>query len=308
MQYLNIATHYGLGKDQRELDFVDVNLKNDNLLFIDPRLIEISNAPLSKKMQKNIEMFWAELIKLVRAKDTKGITRILSGMKEPNETKLGYSSNRIKGNSISKKLKPKLIDAIKNNKAVQSGILSHFADIELFIEDISSDRISDITTKIIKSNLIEFTQEQCKIHNIPMSNFHQKDIFNRENLSWENKDVLLPYYLGVPIIFVPKEIVRLEFMANSNINCFYRFAIRNFLFYDKDLIVDITPTGKDGELQLKDIKSKYPCSKESLSNWILKYGKLLVDYKSEILNGKIRPLSDFEIMQIVYQNYNEDVA
>ncbi|WP_213195951.1 hypothetical protein [Cloacibacterium caeni] len=308
MQYLNIATHYGLGKDQRELDFVDVNLKNDNLLFIDPRLIEISNAPLSKKMQKNIEMFWAELIKLVRAKDTKGITRILSGMKEPNETKLGYSSNRIKGNSISKKLKPKLIDAIKNNKAVQSGILSHFADIELFIEDISSDRISDITTKIIKSNLIEFTQEQCKIHNIPMSNFHQKDIFNRENLSWENKDVLLPYYLGVPIIFVPKEIVRLEFMANSNINCFYRFAIRNFLIYDKDLIVDITPTGKDGELQLKDIKSKYPCSKESLSNWILKYGKLLVDYKSEILNGKIRPLSDFEIMQIVYQNYNEDVA
>jgi len=182
MQYLNIATHYGLGKDQRELDFVDVNLKNDNLLFIDPRLIEISNAPLSKKMQMNIEMFWAELIKLVRAKDTKGITRILSGMKEPNETKLGYSSNRIKGNSISKKLKPKLIDAIKNNKAVQSGILSHFADVELFIEDISSDRISDITTKIIKSNLIEFTQEQCKIHNIPMSNFHQKDIFNRENL------------------------------------------------------------------------------------------------------------------------------
>lgn len=308
MQYLNIATHYGLGKDQRELDFVDVNLKNDNLLFIDPRLIEISNAPLSKKMQMNIEMFWAELIKLVRAKDTKGITRILSGMKEPNETKLGYSSNRIKGNSISKKLKPKLIDAIKNNKAVQSGILSHFADVELFIEDISSDRISDITTKIIKSNLIEFTQEQCKIHNIPMSNFHQKDIFNRENLSWENKDILLPYYLGAPIIFVPKEIVRLEFMANSNINCFYRFAIRNFLIHDKDLIVDITPTGKDGELQLKDIKSKYPCSKESLSNWILKYGKLLVDYKSEILNGKIRPLSDFEIMQIVYQNYNEDVA
>lgn len=308
MQYLNIATYYGLEKDQTDLDFVDINLKNDNLLFIDPRLIEISKDPLAKQMQINIEKFWAELIKLVRAKDTKGLTRILSGMKEPNETKLGYSSNRIKGNSISKKLKPKLIDAIKNNKAVQTGILSHFADVELFIEDISSDRISDITTKIIKSNLIDFTQEQCKMHKIQMSNFYQNDIFNHSNLSWENKDVLLPYYLGNPIIFVPKEIVRLEFMANSNINCFYRYAIRNFLINDKDLIVDITPSGKDGELQLKDIKSKFPCSKESLSNWMLKYGKLLVDYKSDILNGKIRPLTDDEIMQIVYENFNKDVA
>ena len=115
-----------------------------------------------------------ELIKLVRAKDTKGLARILSGMKEPNETKLGYSSNRIKGNSISKKLKPKLIDAIKNNKAVQTGILSHFADVELFIEDISSDRISDITTKIIKSNLIDFT---------PVSYTHL-DVYKRQHL-WE---------------------------------------------------------------------------------------------------------------------------
>lgn len=308
MEYNNISKHFNLRINQEKLELLDINLNNDNLLFIDPRLIESSSEPICIEMQTSIERFWGELIKAVKSKDSKEIIRLLSGMKEPNETKLGYSSNKVKGNSISKKLKPKLIKAIKENKAVKSGILSHFADVELFIEDISSDRISDITTKIIKGSLIKFTQEQCNKLSIPMEEFVQNDIFNSTNLKWEKEKVKLPSYLGKPIIFVPKNIIRLEFSANSNLSCFYRYAIRNFIFHDNDLLIDITPSGKDGELQLKDVKAAYPCSKESLSNWMLKYGKMLVDYKSNILNNKIKPLTDAEIMNIVYDNFNENVG
>jgi len=308
MLYNNISQHFGLNCDQTNLDFVDINLNNDNLLFIDPRLIESNDSEIGRDMQFSIERFWGELIKAVKFKNSKEIIRLLSGMKEPNETKLGYSSNRVKGNSISKKLKPKLIEAIKNNKAVKSGILSHFADVELFIEDISSDRISDITTKLIKRSLINFTQKQCDILGIPMESCGQDDIFNPQTLKWEKKTENLPTYLGKPIIFIPKNIVRLEFSANSNLNCFYRYAIKNFIIHDKDLIIDITPSGKDGELQLKDVKATFPCSKESLSNWMLKYGKLLVNYKSDMLNKKIKPLSDSEIMNIVYDDFNENVG
>ncbi|WP_298136073.1 hypothetical protein [Flavobacterium sp.] len=282
--------------------FLDIDLDDDNLLFIDPRLIEISSDDYSIEMQKNIETFWSELIKFVKSKDIINVYKILSGMKEPNETKLGYATSKKSGNSISDKIKPKLVEAIQNNRAVQSGILSHFADVELFIKDISSDRISDITTKIIKKVLIDFTADQCKTHGIPLKKFTQDDIFNPLSKKWERGVYELPSHDGKPIIFVPKHIVRLENSANKNMSSFYRFAIRHFIAHDKDMIEDVSPTGKDGQLLLRDVKSKYPLSKDSMSNWMLKYGKMLVDYKSDVLNGRIRPLTDDEISEIVYKD------
>lgn len=296
----NISTYYKLNKKQNELEFVDINLDDDNLLFIDPRLIEIGVDQYSALMQKYVESYWSELIKFVKAKNTTKVFKILSGMKEPNETKLGYASSKKQGNSISEKIKPKLIEAIQENKAVQTGILSHFADVELFIKDISSDRISDITTKIIKRVLIDFTISECRKHNIPMFDILQEDIYNPNTRAWEKSKVLLPVYDGKPIIFVPKIIVRLEHSANKNMSCFYRYAIRHFIVHDKDMIVDISPSGKDGKLLLKDVKSKFPLSKASMSNWMLKYGKMLVDYKSDVLSGKIQPLTDEEISNVVY--------
>ncbi len=120
-------------------------------------------------------------IKNIRKKDIKTLYKTLSGLSEPNETRLGFAISKKKGNSISKKIKPKLIEAIQRNKAVQTGILSDFADAELFIEDIGPDRISDITTKIIKSELVKFTQEQCNSLKIPMEKVRQKD-FSTEQL------------------------------------------------------------------------------------------------------------------------------
>lgn len=304
----NISTYFKLQKLQDQLEFVDIDLDDDNLLFIDPRLIEMGTDKYSKQMQTNIESFWSELIKFVKAKDAPNVFKILSGMKEPNETKLGYASSKKQGNSISDKIKPKLIEAIQNNKAVQSGILSHFADVELFIKDVSSDRISDITTKIIKRILIDFTIDECKKHKIPVFNVSQDNIYNPVTKKWEKDKFLLPVYEGKPILFVPKNIVRLEHSANKNMSCFYRYAIRHFIVHDKDMLVDVSPSGKDGKLLLKDVKSKFPLSKASMSNWMLKYGKMLVDYKSDVLNERIKPLTDEEISLIVYGGYKSKAS
>lgn len=300
MQY-NISDIFNLNKKQEDLDFIDIVVNDDNLLFIDPRLIEISENPYSKEMKKSIEFFWGEVLKDIRSKDVKSLYKTLSGLSEPNETRLGFAVSKKKGNSISTKIKPKLIEAIQRNKAVQTGILSDFADAELFIEDIGPDRISDITTKIIKSELVKFTQDQCNNLGIPMETVKQKDFFNTSTLRWEHKSVELPTYAGKAIIFVPKDIVRLKGSSNSNLSCFYRFAIRKFISNDKDYIQDISPSGKDGLLQLKDVKAEYPLSKESLSNWMLKYPKMLVDFKSERLKEILKPLSDEQITEIIYK-------
>lgn len=296
----NISLHFNLGSQQPELKFVDLKLDQDNLLFIDPRLIEIHHDSFSEKMQKRIEVFWAELIKAARANDTSRMDFILGGLKEPNETRLGYSSNKPHGNSVADKLKPKIIAAIQRNKAVRTGILSHFSDVELFIEDVSSDRISDITTKIIKDVLIEFTQEQCRLYGIPMKLVKQDDIFDHLGIRWISKNVELPLYNGKPIIFVPKQLVRLEGVAGQNFRCFYRFAIREFIANDKDMLEDVSASGEDGKILLRDVKSTYPISKNSISNWMLKFGTMLIDFKSDLLSERVNSLSDREIMNVVY--------
>jgi len=299
----NISIYFNLGCQQPELEFVDVKLNQDNLLFIDPRLIEIQQDALSKKMQRRIEVFWAELIKAARINDIRRMEVILGGLKEPNETRLGYSSNKPHGNSVADKLKPKIIAAIQRNKAVRTGVLSHFCDVELFIEDVGSDRISDITTKIIKDVLIEFTQAQCLLHGIPMKKVNQDDIFDYTTVRWISKKVELPIHNGKPIIFVPKNIVRLEGVAGQNFRCFYRFAIREFIFNDKDMLEDVSASGEDGKILLKDVKSAYPPSKNSISNWMLKFGSMLVDFKSDILSDRIEPLNDGEIMIVIYNEH-----
>src|SRR5690606_36694162 len=140
------------------------------------------------------------------------------------------------GNSVGSKLKPKIIGAIKRNKALRTGVLSHFADIEFCIEEIGGDRISDITTKIIKEVLIEYTQAQCKLLGIPMIEVKQRDIFDYKSLKWYTKKVYLPVFAKKPIISVPKNLVRLENSANSTLSCFYRFAIRNFISKDTNML------------------------------------------------------------------------
>ncbi|MFD0977713.1 hypothetical protein [Salinimicrobium gaetbulicola] len=297
---MNFSSFYNIGNQQPNLEFVDVRLNRDNMLFLDPRLIELHNDPFSKRMQERIAVFWGEFIKAVKAKNRKKTYEILGGLKEPAETRLGYANDNSRGNAVARKLKPKMIKAIEQNKAVMSGVLKHFCDIELFIEDVSSDRISDITTKIIKDVLIEFTQEQCKLYNIPMKSVWQEDIFDHNKVEWVKRKVLLPIYFGKPVILVPKNIVRLEGVAGQNFKCFYRFAVRNFIQYDHSMLEDVSGTGRGGKILLRDVQLEHPISKESLSNWVLKYGKLLVDYKSDILTDRLRVLSDREIMNIVY--------
>lgn len=298
----NITTNFNLNLGQIDLNFIDINLDRDNLLFIDPRLIENSNSLLAQKMEKRIGKFWAELIKAVNLNDKLKIKNLLSGLKEPSETKLGYAKNNKSGNSVGDKLKPKIIKAILNNKAIKTGLLSHFCDTELFIEDIGCDRISDITTKIIKEVLIEFTQIECNKLLIPMSDVFQDDIFDYNTLTWNRRKVLLPIYNGKPIIFVPKLFVRLGNSTNNNLNSLYRYAVKHYIQYDLSMLKDVSATGKKGKIMLKDIKESYPLSKESLVNWCHKFGKLLVNYKSEKLNDKIKSLSDDQIMEIIYDN------
>jgi hypothetical protein len=74
----------------------------------------------------------------------------------PNETRLGKSQGKPQGRGVSGKQQLDLYEALADSEAAKTGILSEIAECDLFIEGIGPDKISDITTNIIRSPLIEY--------------------------------------------------------------------------------------------------------------------------------------------------------
>ena len=58
--------------------------------------------------------------------------------------------------------------AFANSKAIETGLLKDLSDCELFIEGIGHDKISDMTTNVIRRKLIDFTKQQCQKWYVPM--------------------------------------------------------------------------------------------------------------------------------------------
>lgn len=300
----NFSFIFGLEKKQNQLDFIDINLhKKDNLLFIDPRLTSYNSDKFSKEMDKYLRKYWGNLISEIKKENISQVFKLMKGLAEPKETHLGFSEKKQRGNSVGNKLKPQFIKELYKLINNRNGHVTHLEDIEFFIDRIGEDRISDITTKIVKQVLIDFTIEECRKYNLTTQTFLQKDIWNFETGEWESKFVDLPSFDNKPIILVPKNIVRLRGGSKNIISCFYRFAIREFVLNDSKLLEEIFPTGKNGQHLSKDIKNHFPISKEILGKWNNQYPKLMVDFKSAYLPNKVTCLSDEKIEMIVYETY-----
>ncbi|WP_055069159.1 hypothetical protein [Clostridium massiliamazoniense] len=83
------------------------------------------------------------------------------------------------------------------------------------IDGIGKDSISDITTNVIRKYLIEFTQNQCNIYNIPMTSF-KNNIWDEDLKKWVNIEYKLPSINGNRIILVPKSIVTDKLILSYN--------------------------------------------------------------------------------------------
>lgn len=300
----NISTYFKLKVKQNSLPFIDVVLNDDNLLFIDPRQIENSKSKGDAAIKNCLYNFFGNLVASIAASNKKRTFELLNGMEEPKETRLGYGQHNSNGRAAGPQIKQDLIDAIANNPVIKAKKVSNLSDISFFIPNIGIDRISDITTKIIKSFLIDYTQRQCKDLGIPMKKVSQKSILNPSTLIWETKTVELPVFtdrgIDKPIIFVPKHFVSRETDANSNFNCFFRFA-RNYILEEgsRKFTKNIPLNGKGNTIRKKDFDSSLGAKKDELTKWLLEYPDIVHDYWLDSLD-RIKPLTDNEIVEIVY--------
>ena len=296
---MRFSDHFGLNREQPELDFVDIDPAADIPLWIDPYALSRRDDAVSVEWTGSIISFFQAAVDGIRGGHDRVAQELLNNLSEPNETCLGFSKGRPSGRGVSGKQSLDLYKALAESRAVRTGLLTELADSELFVEGIGDDKLSDITTNIIRHHLIRYTQEQCALHGINLEGTVASGrLWNADREEWHREYVRLPVINSRSILLVPKAIVR------------WRMAMDPHEYYDKFVLHYI----EDGELNRgsrlvrvlkngtrrvakKDLKREYPYSKEFLSRFTREHPEVLEGYKRQ-KGQQVHPIANSDLPDV----------
>jgi hypothetical protein len=205
---MKISERFDLDATQFELDFVDIDTDTDTPLFVDPFFLGCRTDSWSVNATRTLRSFFQAFVNFVRAGETDPAKALFDYLHEPNETCLGLSSGRPRGNAIGSIDGEKLFDSIAQSEAVATGIVEDLEDFRLFIDGIDKDKISDMTTNIIRGHLISYTKEQSRLWGIELqANVQSGFYWDRTTHTWINQYESMLIIDGRKILLTPKGIV-----------------------------------------------------------------------------------------------------
>ena len=285
------AKHFGLGKSQGELDFVDVQLNRDIALFLDPFAISQRVDRWSQDCHAHLLAFFQKLVDYIRAGRNEEGRQLLMYLREPNETRFGLSRGRPQGAGIGSYQADQLFRALRESNAVKTGFLSSLEECELMIEGIGWDKISDLTTNVIRGKLGEYTLEQCQLHDVPTRQVALGPHFSLEALDWTNDYLQLPVVAGRPILLVPKAVARSE--GSYDHQKYYRHFALNYLQAQHlaagSSLVHALKNGKR-KVYKKDLEARFPCTKDYLFQFSKEHPEVLSRYRDHLVDLERRGL------------------
>ena len=159
----SFTAHFGV--DQAVLDAADALdplLNVDTKLFIDPLLLEHSDAAELQSAPSRLQAYFEKLLKLLQASRTQGDAAWreadrLMNFREVAATCLGYGAASIHGSAFGPKKRAKVLATAKEIVDLGVDDPSIFLLIPLLEEYVGPDLISDMTTRIISPDLAQFT-------------------------------------------------------------------------------------------------------------------------------------------------------
>lgn len=219
---MRISEYYSLGLEQPSLDFVDVQVETDTPLFIDPTALSLLDTEWGAQSRSLIQNYFSLVLQSIRSGDNATARRLLAVLNEPNETRLGYSSDKPRGHGMGKKLARKMWEELQGSAAVATGVIQDLEDTALMIDGVASDVISDIVTNILRGQLLEYTQAMCREYGIPLQRIASRPIWNADLEKWETKYVDQPVADGKPLLLVPKTLIRrtITYQADNYYNLY----------------------------------------------------------------------------------------
>lgn len=288
---MRVSKYYSLGRKQYGLDFVDVDIETDIPVYIDPKGVELYPSEWGDRCVSLIHDFFSTVLMHIKNNDNKAIA-LLKVLREPNEIHLGLSKGKSRGRGLGTKYAEKIWSSLSKSKAVKTGLLQDLEDMILMIYGVGSDLISDISANIIRGALIEYTQGQCALHDIPMiDDVDSGPLWNPISKLWFSELVKLPMPNNQKLILVPKSIVRLS--INYEANHYYRHYLLEHLkaseYEANSNLVHLLKNGKS-RVYIKDLKEKYGTGKKAIVELSDKYPEVFEKYKKDTLNTRARPV------------------
>lgn len=300
-----ISSSFKLGKSQRELDFIDIDPNKDLGVYINPFTLSTRVDPFSVGSTRIIRGFFQHNIELVRAGKESLARENFRHLNEPNETCLGMSKKKPSGKGMGSINTDDLFESIKNSEAVRSGLLEDIEDTAIFIPTIGKDKVSDMTTNIMRSLLIRYTQDQCKLLDIPLTKDVPSGFFwDQTRFLWREELTEMLVIKGKKILLVPKGIA--SYVKEFNASKYHR--AHALVFLQGDHIRRKTPLvqrtyNKNGSVnrifvtKKSLIENELPENKLLLTDFTLKHPEIFKAFRDTAV-AKIKPIANSELEDI----------
>jgi hypothetical protein len=193
---------------QAEVDFAIPFLDEDIPFYLDPFLLWKSPSQQDRSLHTAVVACFNSI-----GRDAAGARRdqaieSLIKLSECTETGLGSARNK-QGKRIGEKIAGNIVELFSTVPDIKAGGVGHLEEIQLLVEQISRDRVSDIVSNLIKSFLVDFTLDQCKRLGVPVSPV-TLDVFDHDTRTFVQEQVALPVNPKnlSPLLLVPKRWLR----------------------------------------------------------------------------------------------------
>ncbi len=295
---MKFSEFFGLNKSQSELDFVDIDVEDDIPLYIDPVAFTVREDDWSVECNDLVNDFFDTILNRIRGGENAVAESLMAGLAEPSETHLGVSEAGVKGRGIGIGQARQLMRAIRRSSAFETGNFSELVDFELFVDNIGPDKISDLTTNIIRGKLIDYTISQCRLHGVPTKNVAAGYVWNINSKRWDGKYANLPVVDDGFVLLVPKHCVRRT--AGMDCKKLYNQGVVNFLVQqhlDKSSsLVEILKSGKKKVYKNK-VKAENPFSKDLVSTITSNNPEVLVQFKEKqrLMRTRVPDISEDDL-------------
>ncbi len=203
-----LTDHYGISLTQAEVDFAIPYLDEDIPLFLDPFLLWKSPSLQDQSLHTAMVNSFNHLGVLVHRGDESRAENLLIRLSECNAVGFGASKNR-QGKLIGQGTARAILDLFRSIPQIRKSGFVHFEEIQLLIDGVARDRISDIACNFLTSWLIDYTVQECERLDIPVVEC-QSPVYDYARHQLEQKKVGLPVLTddSSPILLVPKRWLR----------------------------------------------------------------------------------------------------
>ncbi|WP_439486793.1 hypothetical protein [Blastomonas fulva] len=204
-----LTEHHQLALNQASVSFAIPFLDEDLPLYVDPFLLWKSPSQQDHSLHVGLMAAFNHLGHIARKGKGDQARDILIQLSECDEVGLGNSATR-SGKRIGTATADTILSLFHQiPKYVQDG-MEHLEEVQLLVDGISKDRISDFTCNLIKSFLIDYTIEESERVGIPLSDVVVPAVYNPRTRILQNEAVKLPVHpiSGKPLLLVPKRWLR----------------------------------------------------------------------------------------------------